>query len=225
MPRRKVPRASPPVKTDRQRKHRAGTTAESKEQRRKLFAQAFIANGENRTQAAIAAGYSAKTAGAAGSRLLKEPKTRDLVEEGRKELRMRFGVTAENVTRQLGAIVNFDPRRMFKGKTPLDISDYPDDVAYAVAGVEVTRRGDGENAEVVTKHKIWDKNAAIAHAIKILGLSKERLPFDPPTEPTNAEDNLLDAARRVAFTLAMGAAVSVKRKETPATKKPAKQHA
>jgi phage terminase small subunit len=47
-------------------KPRAGTA-----ERRQAFVQAYLANGHNATQAAIAAGYSARTAYSQGQRLLK----------------------------------------------------------------------------------------------------------------------------------------------------------
>lgn len=195
----------------KKRRVKAGTTAASKEFKRKLFVQALIANGENRTQAAIDAGYAEGSAAVAGSRMLREPKTQELLEAERKKLQAKFGLTAENVARQLAAIVNFDPRRMCDetGKL-LPINEWPDDVAYAVSSLEVTEKEgtEGEARLTIIKPKIWDKNAGIGHALKVLGMSRERLPLDPQPGAAPTEMNMLDAARRIAFTLAMGARIA-----------------
>jgi len=187
---------------------KAGTTKNSKEERRKLFVQAMIAYSSNITQSAIAAGFSKHTAASQGSRLLKEVKTKQLLAEARAKLLEKFSLTNENVARHLAAIVNFDPRRMLgeDGKQ-LPMHLWPDDVAFAVAGVEITQNDD---RQTITKHKIWDKNAGIGHAMKALGMSKERLQLEMPEKTGDGEINMLDAARRVAFTLAMGASIAQK---------------
>lgn len=203
------------MKRKTKKRVKMGTTAASKEVRRKLFVQSLIANGENRTQAAIDAGYAERSAAVAGSRMLKEPKTIQLLAEARGKLQAQFGLTAENVARQLAAIVNYDPRMMFDNKgAALPINQWPDAVAFAVAGLETSRK-DGEAAETITKHKVWDKNAGIGHAMKALGMSMDRVSIEVPPTTADGEINMLDAARRVAFLLAQGAAL-VKKGKQPA---------
>jgi phage terminase small subunit len=51
---------------------KSGTSKAAAATRRRLFIETYLANGHNATQAAISAGYSAKTAGSQGQRLLKD---------------------------------------------------------------------------------------------------------------------------------------------------------
>lgn len=62
--------------------------------KRKLFADAVLAGKSNR-DAAIAAGYSAKTASAAGSRLVKDPKVVDYLREQKKGVKAAAPAPAE----------------------------------------------------------------------------------------------------------------------------------
>lgn len=50
---------------------RAGTSKISATERRARFVEAYLSNGQNSLQAAISAGFSKKTAGSQGSRLLR----------------------------------------------------------------------------------------------------------------------------------------------------------
>lgn len=59
-----------PAKGPRQTGDGAGTSRKAVALRRKLFVDAYLTNGHNATQAAIAAGFSARTANRAGTRLV-----------------------------------------------------------------------------------------------------------------------------------------------------------
>ena len=68
--------------------------------RQELFAQEYAATGKG-TQSAISAGYSAKTAYATASRLLRNVKVGARVKELQSKAAVRAEVTMESVTRQL----------------------------------------------------------------------------------------------------------------------------
>jgi len=137
----------------------------------------------NATQAAIRAGYSAKSAKQIGSRLLTRddvkaaisPKREEAVAE-RAEAINRMVLSAERTRLEIARIAYFDPRRMFdKDGRPLALTELDDDTAAAVAGLEVTEEyeGQGEDRRLVGHVKKWklaDKNAALDKAAKIIGL-------------------------------------------------------
>lgn len=134
----------------------------------------------NATQAAIRAGYSAKSAKQIGSRLLTRddvklavaPKREEAVLE-RAEAINRMVLSAERTRLEIARIAYFDPRKMFdKDGRPLSITELDDDTAAAVSGLEVSEERDQEGNVVgyVKKWKLADKNSALEKASKIIGL-------------------------------------------------------
>ena len=73
------------------------------EHRRKAFVRAYMANGNNATQAAIAAGYSVETAGTQGWRLLKDERVRALIDAENAAIEGRNAITADFVLGRLKA--------------------------------------------------------------------------------------------------------------------------
>lgn len=62
-----------------------------------LFVAEYLANGLNATQAAISAGYSAKTAESQASRLLRNVKVAEAIDEAQSPTLKRLGITKEFV--------------------------------------------------------------------------------------------------------------------------------
>lgn len=106
----------------------------NKNQRR--FVEAYLAD-PNSKRAAIAAGYSVKTAAGQGSRLLRHPGVAAALAEGRARVIERTGVTAEMVVAELARI---------------GFAKITDLVAWRsnVREWEVEENGDGEEQVVVT---------------------------------------------------------------------------
>lgn len=144
--------------------------------RRALFVEAYIANGGNATQAAIAAGFSPKSAGQQGSELLKHPNVTANIAERRNELREASRLTTENVARELAKLVFADPRKFIDEAGNIKpLHELDDDSAGALASLEVFEEFEGhgkdrEQIGVTKKIKLWDKNAAIEKAMKHLGM-------------------------------------------------------
>jgi phage terminase small subunit len=128
----------------------------------------------NGTQAAIRAGYSAKTAQEQASDLLSKPMVQQAVQAARKAQKGRTGIEADRVLRELARLGLSDIRKAFAGTRLLNPDEWDDDTAAAVASIEVETRteGRGEDAEhyTVTKLKLWDKNSALEKLCKHLGL-------------------------------------------------------
>ena len=158
------------------KKAKGGSSKASAAHRRKLFVEAYIANGCNATQAAISAGYSPKSAGVQAHKLLKHAEIKQFLSERQNEIAQKFELTTESVIAELAKIVHCDPRRLFDAKGALlPLKDWPDEVAGAVASLEVEElfvgRGDERVSIGATKKlKFWDKNSAIEKAMKHLGL-------------------------------------------------------
>lgn len=153
----------------------------------------------NATQAAIRAGYSAKTADVQGARLLGNvqgeiaPRLLAL----RARLEQTTGATVERVVGELTRIAFSDPRQLFgPNGQPLNIHELSDSAAAAIAGLEVLEefRGEGEDRVFVgytKKYKLWDKNSALATLAKYLGMLIDRKKIDMTvTKATNQKIDL-----------------------------------
>ena len=179
--------AAKPGKT-KPAKKKAGNTQEDAEHRRKLFVEAYLTNGGNASQAAVAAGFSQKTAGAAGSRLLKHVDVVLTLQQRRKVVIEKMELTTERTLREIARLAYCDPRKFFYDNgAPKPIHELDDDSAAALAGMEVTEEYEGSGQDRVfkgftKKYKLADKNAALEKAMKHLGQyeqdNKQRSPFD-----------------------------------------------
>lgn len=146
------------------------------------FVAEYLISG-NATQAALAAGYSPKTAHVIGQENLKKPVIASLLQVKNTEIAARqderlaaMELTKERVQREIARIAFFDARKMFgPDGTPLAITDLDDDTAACIVGLDVLEEweGVGENRVLVghvKKYKIANKNVALDQASKILGM-------------------------------------------------------
>lgn len=146
------------------------------------FVAEYLISG-NATQAALAAGYSPKTAHVIGQENLKKPVIASLLQVKNTEIAARqderlaaMELTKERVQREIARIAFFDARKMFdKDGNPLAITELDDDTAACIVGLDVLEEweGVGENRVLVghvKKYKIANKNVALDQASKILGM-------------------------------------------------------
>jgi phage terminase small subunit len=100
------------------------------------------------------------------------------VAELREKAAKRAEITAADVLKEAARIAFSDIRKLFDENGNLKpVSELDDDIAAAVASIEVTEEfaGSGESREFVgytKKIKFWDKNAALEKLFKLLGLFK-----------------------------------------------------
>lgn len=193
---------------------KAGTSKASSEQRKLLFLDAYLRNGENGTQAAIEVGISAKSAHVIASRWLKEAKVQKQLEQKRAEQRRKSGLTTDRVIQHLANIACFNPRSMLgaNGK-PLALDKIDENTA---AGLHLELDGDSKVLRMRTVRPS-EKNAALGKAIKILRLEDRPLP--PPPDETRAPEDKRETAKRMLFLLARGAAAEEKAEAKPAPAK------
>lgn len=137
----------------------------------------------NATQAAIRAGYSAKTANRVGPRLLSNVGIAAAIAKAQEKRSARTGITQDRVLAELAKIGFADIRKAVRwGRNPGDVTSenadpnglniYPvslvpseemdDDTAAAVAEVSLTQTG--------VKIKMYDKRAALVDIGKHLGM-------------------------------------------------------
>ncbi|MCP4700459.1 MAG: terminase small subunit [Gammaproteobacteria bacterium] len=141
---------------------------------RKLrFAKEFLID-RNRTQAARRAGYSEKTAHVHGCKLMKDKEVKAYIDKHTKLLADKLDLTAERVLTEIARLALSDPRKAFNADgTCKAITSLDDDMAAAIAGIEVVETGGEDQAvAVVKKIRLWDKKGALDLAVKHLGLGQ-----------------------------------------------------
>ena len=146
----------------------------------------------NATQAAIRAGYSAKTAKEQGARLLTNVHIQAAVQKRRQQHQENTGLTVERVLQEAMRLAFFDIRKLADAEgNPIPISQLDDDTAAAIQGLELaTERSRGEDPveTVVRKYKAADKNSALERLFKHLGLFAKD---NAQTNPAEAVQKLL----------------------------------
>jgi len=133
------------------------------------FVAAYLENGLNATAAAIAAGYSEKTAASQGARLLKDPGIARAIAKGAAKLVEDLDNSAARTLKEVTRMAQSDVRRLFNedgSRKRLDELD--DNTAAAVASFEL-----GENGELL-KVKFYDKNAATDKLMRYHSLYKDK---------------------------------------------------
>lgn len=149
------------------------------------FIAEYLIDG-NATQAAIRAGYSAKTAHVIGQENLKKPAIASLLSQKQSVIAARqderleaMELTEERIMRETARLAFFDPRKMFASDgRPLAITELDDDTAACIVGLDVLEEFSGTGKDrvligQVKKYKIGDKNSALERAAKILGMFKK----------------------------------------------------
>lgn len=133
----------------------------------------------NATQAAIRAGYSAKTAKAQGSRLLTHVDVAAAVAAGTGKQLAKAELTADMVKDRLRMLAFQDVRKLFDAQGNLKpLHELDDDAAAMVAGLEVVKKnvaaGDGV-VDTVHKVKVVDPVKALEMLAKHYGLLAEKV--------------------------------------------------
>lgn len=154
--------------------------AELSTDNQRAFVQEYLID-LNATQAAIRAGYSQDSARQEGSRLLSHAAIQAALELAKEQRAKRVEITADRVLRELLALATSDLRKCFDPSGALLPPDsWPDDVAPAMASVEVEELFEGQGKDrtqigFTKKVKLWDKNTALDKLGRHLGLwDKER---------------------------------------------------
>lgn len=152
--------------------------------RQQRFAQEYLVD-LNGLQAALRAGYTPQSAKKNSTRLLTNPLIKDFIAKKQAEIAQKIDLNAQTVLKELLAIATSDLRKAFNDDGSLkDMKDIPDDVAKALAGIDIDELydmeyegGKAKKVEVgrTKKIKLWDKNKALELLARHLSLLNDKL--------------------------------------------------
>lgn len=152
--------------------------------KRAVFVREYLID-LNATQAAIRAGYSAKTASSQGERLLNYAEVRQAIASAMREREARTEITQDRVLREVGAIALLDIRNAFNPDGTLKRLDEMDAAtASAIAGLEVSEQVDAEGNFVghLKKIRLAEKISALTLLMRHLGMLNDKLKLAGDTE-------------------------------------------
>jgi phage terminase small subunit len=135
----------------------------------------------NAAQAAIRAGYSAKTAATCGPRLLRFAQVRKAVEEAQAKRAERLDLRADHVLHELVRVARVDIGDAFDEQGRLKpLKDIPEDTRRAIAGIETDElyAGGGDNRVEIgqtRKLKFYDKVKALELLARHFGLLRDKV--------------------------------------------------
>lgn len=153
--------------------------------RYEIFASEII-KGTPARKAAIAAGYSPRSAHGQATALLKQPYIRHLIDRAVQKAGLEAQVTIERVLREAARLAFFDPARMFKDGQLLAVEDMDEDTRMAIASAEVEERAperDGETVITVRVKKVrmTDKGQAVERLMRHLRMFPNTMTVNGPT--------------------------------------------
>lgn len=136
----------------------------------------------NATQAAIRAGYSAKTAEWIGPKLVTKSHVADAIQAEMEARSKRTLITADRVLAEYAKLAFLDPRKFYDDKGCLiPIHELPDDAAACIAGMDVSTERIGKDADgepefaTVRKIKLVDKKGALDSVARHLGMFNDKV--------------------------------------------------
>lgn len=145
--------------------------------KQELFIAEYLKDG-NATQAAIRAGYSARTARQAGAENLTKPVIADAIAAARKDRNARLLVSADDVVRELkllafsdvGQIVDLDAGTLRQG--------IAEAARRAISSVKIRRvtvgEGDTVRTEANVEFRLWSKVEALDKLARHTGVYPEK---------------------------------------------------
>lgn len=144
--------------------------------RQRRFVEEYLVD-LNATDAAKRAGYSPRTAYSIGQENLKKPEVLAAIETAKDERAKRVQVRADEVLRELVAIVKTNPSHFTTDDDGrLALADPKDTESWrAVASVKqktriIPQKDDEDIIEREVELKLWDKNSAIDKAMRHLNI-------------------------------------------------------
>jgi len=177
----KKKRAKPRTATPAPRKRvKPGTSKAAAAHKKILYANAYLANGGNKTRAAETAGYKpGMGAHRAGQRLSQDVTVRAIIAAGHQKAAAIAGLEVERTLLEIARNAYADPGNLFDNSGRLiPVKELSADARATVASVEVEAVYSGRGAKrsvsyYIKKIKTNDKNAALEKAMKFHGLYRE----------------------------------------------------
>jgi phage terminase small subunit len=170
----------------------------------KRFVEEYLVS-LNATDAYRKAGYKARGYNVAevnASRLLRNAKVAAVINAAKVERSQRNEISADRVLQEAARLAFLDIRQLYDDQgTLLPLSQWPDEVAAAVAGIETIQQYDyidGEKvpAGVVKKIRLWDKPGQLTLLAKHLRLLNEQPANTVVNVQVNIKTSLNEAFQR-----------------------------
>lgn len=140
--------------------------------KQEMFCKEYIID-FNATRAAIAAGYSKKTASETGYENLRKPQIIEHINKLSKKHTDKLEITVDRVLQEYARIAFLDPAELVdESGNLLPLHELPEDVRRAVGGLDIVSSYNKNTEERETKHrlKILDKGKALESLSRYLGL-------------------------------------------------------
>lgn len=155
-------------------KHKPGPNKESAEARYARFVEAYLSNGNNAANAALVAGYSAKTAVTQGGRLLKHVHVQQLLQQRRTVIAQINELSTNEIMADMARALRFDPRKLYREDGTLKpIHELDDDTALCLTGIEtvIVKGTEGSETPLFVKKLKWESKAVSRdQAMKVFGM-------------------------------------------------------
>ncbi len=135
----------------------------------------------NASKAAEAAGYSKRSAGSIGHRLMKDAEILSEINRREALLSASTMITAERIIQEYARLALLDPLDLFNSDGSMKaLQDIPEDARRAIGGLELRELTPLETpagliAVQLRKVKLVDKKGALDSLAKIMGMMRERV--------------------------------------------------
>lgn len=137
------------------------------------FVQQYLVD-KNATQAAIRAGYSAKTASAIGEENLRKPEIRHAIDSAISDIAEELGITAKRVLKERARIAFSDTRKLMHADGRMKLpNELDEDTAAAVVSFKIDELGRIE-------YRLAGKDSSLNALEKRLGLTEKPIKFNRP---------------------------------------------
>lgn len=158
----------------------------SAKQRQQDFIEAYLSNGGNATEAAIAAGYSRSSARRQGHRMTTNVHILSELDKRREVVFDNLKITTERILKERARLAFYDPRKFLdKDGEPIPLHLLDDDTAAVICGIKISQTGGGDvPVTTIKEYKVADKNASLTSLEKQRGMYKadNEQKKDPITE-------------------------------------------
>lgn len=162
-------------------------------QRRTRFIKEYLID-QNATRAAIAAGYSEKSAKVTGHRLLTDANVQAQINAGRERISKKLEATVERVTLELMRLAFYDPLEFWnKDGSAKPLHEMDEDARRAIAGLEIAELFEGKGEErnlagYIKKFKLADKGANLERLGRHLQMFPTKVEISGSLEIHKVED-------------------------------------
>lgn len=144
--------------------------------REKIFVKEYAVD-LNATRAAIAAGYSERSASVTGARLITKAKVKNEIEKAMKEKMERAEINQDWVIRRYAAIAGTDKRQFFNNDGTLKpVREWTEEMAACVSSLDIQElSGEDGKSAMIKKLRLLDSRAALDSIARHLGMFVDKV--------------------------------------------------